>query len=247
MQAIRRADIKPLVINGAFSDVVNPALAKLNMAPDIGIGNVDNRIPAMRQITGSKLGVHPANVNVFWVACHYVSNRVPRHGNTGGAPHFLKIMVGDKDVTDEVGIDYVLEEIPKTWKRPTGREASALVASSVVKNILAMIDDRDLITHSPGPQGLPGGYPVRIGAKGAQVFLPQGLTLEEAIKINKEGLKYDGIEDILDDGTIVFTEKSVGIMKEYLGYDCKSLKVEEGEERAQELKEKLSALVKANQ
>jgi hypothetical protein len=246
MKAVRLSGIETLVINGAFSDVVNPALAKVGLAPTIGVGNLDNRIPEMCQIVGAKLGVHPANVMIFWVAAHYVTYRVMRFGETGGAPHFLKIMVGDKDVTEEVGVDYVLQEIPRRWARCTGQEASALVASSVVKNILAMVDDRDLITHSPGPEGLPGGYPVRIGAQGARVFLPAGISLEEAIRINMEGLRYDGIEAILDDGTIIFTDKAVSIMKKYVGYDCRPLKVEESLERSRELRERLNALIKAH-
>ena len=33
----------------------------------------------------------------------------------------------------------------------------------------------------PGPNGLPGGYPCRLGAKGAEVVLPDGLSLKEAM------------------------------------------------------------------
>jgi hypothetical protein len=59
--------------------------------------------------------------------------------------------------------------------------------------------------------------------------------MEEAIRINEEHQKYDGIEKIEDDGTVVHTEKAVKFMKETLGYDCSSVKIEENEEKAKEL------------
>jgi len=62
------------------------------------------------------------------------------------------------------------------------------------------------------------------------------LSLEEAIKINEEAQKFDGIQEIKEDGTVVFTEKAVRTMREMLSYECKELKLEESEERAIELR-----------
>ena len=75
---------------------------------------------------------------------------------------------------------------------------------------------------------------MRLSAKGAEVILPQELTLEQAIKINEDGEKFDGVEQIKDDGTIVYTDKSYSILKE-LGYDCKELPFDELESRSKEL------------
>jgi hypothetical protein len=61
------------------------------------------------------------------------------------------------------------------------------------------------------------------------------LTLEEAIGINEEGQRYDGIDRIDRDGTVHYTEKSVSIMKEMLGYDCKVMKLQETEAQSKEL------------
>jgi len=83
-----------------------------------------------------------------------------------------------------------------------------------VKNILAILNDTRELTHAPGPNGLPGGYPVRLSAKGAEVVLPEELSLEEAVRINEEAQKFDGIQEIKNDGTVFFTEKAVKIMRE---------------------------------
>ena len=84
---------------------------------------------------------------------------------------------------------------------------------------------------------MPGGYPVRLSSKeGAKVVLPEGLiSREEAIRINEEAQKVDGIERIEDDGTVVHTEKAAIFMKETLGYDCSRVKIEDNEEKAKEL------------
>lgn len=109
------------------------------------------------------------------------------------------------------------------------------MAASGVKNALALLRDTGLLTHSNGPQGLPGGYPVRLSAAGAEVYLPDGITLEEAVAINEGGQRSDGIEQIEDDGTVVYTDKAVQIVKEILGYDLAPLQFDDCDERAEEL------------
>jgi hypothetical protein len=91
------------------------------------------------------------------------------------------------------------------------------------------------LSHAPGPEGLVGGYPVHINKDGAKVFIPEGMTREKAIQINEEAQKWDGIEKIKEDGTVVFTDEAYKTFKDLLGYDCKEMKVEEIEMRAKEL------------
>ena len=86
----------------------------------------------------------------------------------------------------------------------------------------------------PGPNGLPGAYPCRLGEDGAEVFVPD-IGVKEAIKINQAGGQHDGIKRIKDDGTVVFMDENVEYMREVVGYDCKELKPSESEERAREL------------
>ena len=73
------------------------------------------------------------------------------------------------------------------------------------------------------------------------------MTLEEAIRINEEGQRYDGIERIDPDGTTHITDKAVAIMKEMIGYECKAMKLEETEERARELGAKFKEFAKKYQ
>jgi len=82
---------------------------------------------------------------------------------------------------------------------------------------------------------LPGGYPVRLGREVVQVVLPEDISLQEAIKINEEINRYDGIETIKDDGTVVITDKSHKIMRGLLGYDVKEFDVRDSAKLAGQL------------
>ena len=233
MMAVRKAGIKTHIVSSSFPDAVHPVLGKVGLAPTVGIGNFDLLIPRIKKVVSDKLGVPMHDISVFMVGHHVHDVLVEDFGTTGGAPYFLKILVGDRNVTKELSAEKIFSEPLPT---PPGNQSDQQVASSAVKNILAILNNTGELTHAPGPNGLPGGYPVRLSAKGAEVVLPEELSLEEAIKINEEAQKFDGIQEIKDDGTVVFTQKSVGIMREMLNYDCEELRLEESEKRAVELR-----------
>ena len=108
-------------------------------------------------------------------------------------------------------------------------------AASFLKNVLAVYyNTNEEMECVPGPNGLPGAYPCRLGENGAKVFVPD-IGVEEAIKINQVGGQHDGIERIKDDGTVVYMDENVEYMREVVGYDCKELKPSKSEERAWEL------------
>lgn len=234
MKAFKKAKISAHVISSPFPDAVNPVLGKVGLAPTVGLGNIDLMIPGIEKVVADKFKVPMHNVSTFMIAAHFLNDSLATYGTTGGAPYFLKILIGDKNVTDKLDSEKLLVEAHRYY--PKGRDDSIITASSAVKNILAILDDTGILTHAPGPAGLPGGYPVRLSSRGAEVVLPEEITLEEAIRINEEGLKCDGIERIKDDGTVVFTEKSADIMREMLEYDCRKLKLMECEERAKRLR-----------
>jgi hypothetical protein len=115
-------------------------------------------------------------------------------------------------------------------------------AASFLKNTLAVYyNTNQEMECVPGPNGLPGAYPCRLGENGAEVFVPD-IGVEEAVKINRAGAQYDGIESIKSDGTVVFREENVEYMREVVGYECEKLRPEESEERAQELNRLLKKL-----
>lgn len=232
MQAVKQSGIETHVVNAAFPDAVNPVLSKVGMGPTVGLGNMDNFIPGIQKIVAQKLDVAMRDVKVWMVAYHYLREAFRHFGSSAGAPYYCKIYVGDRDVTPQFDLEKLLLD---AINLVVGIRNDAAVASSGVKNVLAILWDTREITHAPGPAGLEGGYPVRLGANGAEVYLPAGLTLEKAIQINLEGQRCEGIERIEGDGTVVYTEKANEIMKSLLGYNCPRMTLAECDQRAEEL------------
>ena len=232
MLAIKASGWKCLVINSGFSDCSNLVLAKRGLAPTIGLGNIDLIVSIIQAGAARRLNVPVNNVRVYAVLHHHHFGCFMK-SSAGLPPYFLRIMVGDEDVTECFNTDQLLHELMQGYL--ASEHLNPVVAASGVKNALAMLFDTGLLTHSPGPQGLPGGYPVRLGADGAEVFLPTGLSLEEAVAINETCQVADGIARVEEDGTVIYTDESVQIFKELLDYDLKPLIFDECDERADEL------------
>lgn len=233
MMAIDKANITTHVVNTCYPDAVNAILAKVGLSPTIGGGNSDLLVPCLQKIAGEKMGVPSQNIAVYMIAHHFHVASLFHHGNMGGVPYFLKIMVGDQDISNELNLEKMLHETVRLL--PSGREMHPLVAASFVKNTIAILNDTGEITHAPGPEGLLGGWPVRLSKSGAQMLLPQGIDMSSAIHIVKTAQEGDGIENIKNDGTVVITQKAYSIMKKAFGYDCQAFSLEESEERANEL------------
>ena len=122
-----------------------------------------------------------------------------------------------------------------------GPDFTVFSASSAIKNMYALMDPVGIFTHSPGPQGLPGGYPVFISQRGAEVCLPEGITLQEAIEINEKSQYFDGIAKIEKGGTVHYSDFTAKILKDMLGFDKPTWKVQESYQVAKELMSKYRA------
>lgn len=238
MQAVKKSEIKMHVVNSAFPDLVNPALGKIGLTPTVGIGNIDNLVCSSKIVVSKMFGVPLRAVTIYMVAPHYFSYSVSRFGNDGGAPYYLKVMIDDRDVTGKIDREEFLTNFITIGKRPGGIHANPVVASSTCKIIMGILFDTKELGHAPGPNGLPGGYPIKLSAEGVEVFLPEELRLEEAIRINNEAQSLEGVESIQEDGTVILTDKSAGIFKKLLDFDCKSYTVQDCEIKAKELDEK---------
>jgi len=235
MQAIEHSEIKTRVVNGAYPDATNPTLAKVNMAPIAGIGNLELIIPQLRKVISIKMDVPMRSVFPLLVMHHYAEYWIVREGHTGGAPYYLKILVDGNDVTAELNIEELFKDIIKYAKRPGRPDGHYMVASSAIQKILALYFDTGEISHVAGPDGMVGGYPVCLSQEGVKLALPKEISKEEAININLDSQRLEGIEEIRDDGTVVFADKNSQIMKELLNYKCKTMKIDECEQRASEL------------
>ncbi|HYB85112.1 MAG TPA: NAD-dependent epimerase/dehydratase family protein [archaeon] len=241
MRAVKKAGTDTKVINAAFPDLSNVVLTKLGLMPVCGGGNMDFLCAFVRYVVSRELKIQTNDIFVYGVGHHgaYYTARM-------GEPYYLKILARGEDVTDKFPHDKLrkLCYAEGFFDRPQLKGPLVnqfRVAASFLQNTLAVyFNTRELRMSVPGPNGLPGAYPCRLGQEGAEIVLPDDMTLKNAIEINETGARFDGIETVRDDGTVVYLDQNVRDMDDVLGYRCKELRISEIDERAKELNTKLN-------
>ena len=232
MEALRDAAYPGVTLTAPFPDVVNCVLGRLDLAPTCGVGNVDEIVPKVRLLAAQRLAASPDAVRVLLVGHHALLSAVFGKPTGEIPPYFLRVEYGGQDVTGAISAD---ELLLAPYPLPSGPVTNFLTAGSVVRLIRAFLSDGEELLHAPAPNGLPGGYPVVVSSSGARPAPIEGLTLAEAIAINERSHRFDGIERIETDGTVVFCPEAVDVLRRELGYDCDRLAPNESEERAKEL------------
>lgn len=227
-EAVGRSGIDTNVINVAFPDVVNVALWKrFGFGPRAGAGNVEVCAAWVLRYAMEATGVPADGIEVSLVGSHALLAKGAE------VPHHFRLTVEGRDVTAEHDLDRIL----RTWPEPTdwGRaDVFSLFAASAVKNAVALTGETMLDSHVTAPDGLPGGYPARIGDGEIRLRLPEGLDRREAIAINEAAARWDGVDRIESDGTIVYTEAAQGAMAD-IGYGCEAVTFDDLEASAERL------------
>jgi len=232
MQAVKKSGLDVPIVNASYNDAVAPILSKVGLTPTVGAGNIDLLIPRIKKVVSEKLKVPMREVTVFLVAHHSVIT------TAGEAPFWYKILVRDKNVTDRFAVEEIRGAIPRHYRLEERWVEAPLqyhIAASFLRNILAVYFDTNELSHAPGPLGLPGGFPVRISSKGPEIVLPEELSLNDAVKLNEEAARFDGVEKIEDDGTLVITDRAAEVVRDALGFDHKRFRLAECAEKAKEL------------
>ena len=246
MRAIRLTGQAIILLNLAYPDVVSPVLHKVGLAPTTGVGDLANNIPALRTSIASTLLIPVEQVDVRLITARYTNYWMSRT-IIRNRPFHLTVLVNGEDVTQILDLETVFDSLSTRFKRQGGSTGSLMTATSAIVVCEGMMRDTGVITHAPGPNGFPGGYPVRVTARGVEIMLPDSLTMEDAVRINEANLQLDGIEKIESDGTVLFTETSTSKYKEILGYDCRRMPLSEVEEQAKELQARYVALARKYQ
>lgn len=232
MQAVKQVSEPPDVIDAPFPDFVNPVLATAGLAPLAGCGNVNLIAGLTRLLVAHDRGVNANDVHLYFISSHSVNESFLRDGNPGTAPYYFRAYISGVDVTNELDVEKILGEASA---RLGGVPTVAHTAASAVQVVMSLLRGDRMHLHAPGPNGLPGGYPVRLHSGHAEVLLPPELPLEEAIRINQAGLQVGGIEKITSDGTVYHTQAAAEFMQQHFGYDVPSFHLQETESLAYEL------------
>lgn len=246
MRAVSQSGVTPIVLNAAFPDAVHPALAPLGLSPDGGIGNVANYIPGLRTLVAQDVGAPLESVHVRFMAHHFVSFSVSRRGETFGAPYHLDIEIEGQNSSDQFDAPDLFRRLSVEQPRIGGKSGQYMTAASAVSLLLPIITSSTFRGHSPGVGGRIGGWPVKVTQGQLGLDLPEYLSEEQVAQTNAAGQVFDGIDRFEGDGTAVFSDRSVTIMKDVLGYSAETLHPLEAFEAADELRDRFLRLLKAS-
>jgi len=252
MEGLTAAGYEGHVINAVYPDVINVVLGKMGMAPTVGVGNVDEVVTKVRMVVARDLSIGPHDLDVRLVAHHALQRaafRRPQGRASAGTgpvgrrnddqlpPYYLWVGQQGRDLTEQADArGALLGPCPL----PDGPGWAGFTAASAVGLVGALLSERTWRMHAPGPAGLPGGYPIDVGGGKIVVSEIPNLSLDEAISINERSHRFDGIETIEEDGSVVFTEESAAVMRDALGYEGKTLQPAEAADRADELSRRFS-------
>ncbi len=241
MKAVKKSGIAAHVVNVTFPEITNRILWMKGIGPTVGAGNDEHLAAEIRMRVSERENVPISEVGLYFVG----SLSLLVYGPKKGVPFFLQLFVRENEVTSKYNTESLVEDAIKTrfFQGFGYRLIFSNIGASLIKNAMAILNDTNELMHVNAPNGLPGGYPTRLSAKGAEVVLPKGLTLEQAVGISKESLKWCGVEEIKDDGTVVYTDEAYSTAKELLGYDCKEIQFDEVEQWAKELTASLERII----
>lgn len=197
--AIKKLGLKAVLVNACYPDAVNPLLKSLELDITCGIGNISILSAAVSFL------VHNNRTESLKILAHHLHvNPQPSISPNYREP---RIWVESNEL-QSVG------EMLQPIRGIHGHELNQITGATAVKIILALYDTTPILLHVPGPNGLPGGYPVLIANKKVSLSLPMGISEEQAILWNKCCAKYDGVV-INNDGLAHFSHKASEILLKY--------------------------------
>ncbi|CAH1663890.1 conserved hypothetical protein [Hyphomicrobiales bacterium] len=168
--AITRAGKPVTLVNCSFPDVVNGMIRAMGHDVACGMGNV-----AILSNVFAGSAATPAGAEIK-VLAHYQNlaawRRCPDERD-GRAP---RVWLDGREAADVYARFADIQLTPEPVIEISG--------ASGVPMLLAMATGREWRGHVPGPNGLPGGYPVRLTGGKLELDLPAKLGLEEAIAWN---------------------------------------------------------------
>ncbi|HEY0719442.1 MAG TPA: KR domain-containing protein [Streptosporangiaceae bacterium] len=200
MQATVDTGYQGPVANVSFPDVTGPVLARLGLAPTVGLGNAAMILLRARSVL--RAAGPEAELPLLRVLAHHAQLGAVRQSRRPDDPAArARVYVGDDGVPD----DALAYQAPPLAPSPV-RSNFAAAASSIPVLHALLPGAGPLRWSTPSPHGLPGGYPVLIDQGEVSLDLPPGVTEDQAVRFNEQQALADGVERIDEDGTVHFTE-----------------------------------------
>ncbi|WP_083269953.1 hypothetical protein [Bosea vaviloviae] len=188
--AISRRGQPVTLLNCSFPDVVDGMITAQGHRVACGMGNV---AILSNVFAGSASVPRGAEVKVI---AHYQNLAAWRQAPSarGGRPP--RVWIDGQEVEDVFARFADIQLTPEPVIEISG--------ASGVPMLLAMASGRDWLGHVPGPNGLPGGYPVRLSKGELALDLPPGLGEDEAVRWNAAFEAQNGLV-VGSEGRVSFT------------------------------------------
>ncbi len=187
-EAMRVAGNKGAFINCCYADVANGIIAAKGLPMTCGVGNV----AILATMFEGDLGIRqPGYVKVLAHHHNLGTWRGPA-AERGGIPP--RTWINGEEIDDVYACFAHL--------RLTRESAIDISGCTAVPVILALVGHHNQVCHVPGPDGLPGGYPVKIEGGALSLDLPDGVNRDEAIAWNLHFEEVNGLV-VTDEGQVV--------------------------------------------
>jgi hypothetical protein len=209
------------VANLSFPDVNHVVLDRLGLAPTIGLGNVSISHLRVRAAVRKNLmheGVLADSFPLIRLIGHhnqvYNVMEAKAPDNPGES---IRVYLGEAGRRAD---ELAYQGYPIT----PGIDFNIITAAAALPVILALLPGAGPLRFSaPAPLGMPGGYPVVISDGSVELDLPENVDLQEAVDFQWQLARHDGVEEVAEDGTVLFTDKAKQAVKSIDPHLCEPL------------------------
>lgn len=218
-EALFLASSNAVHVNACYPDMTNAFLSSHKHGPRLGIGNISNLVPGLQLGFASELAVSPEEIEIRLVGHHYVSWNAPTEHGCADA-HYDLTVIHPKGKLHFCGpSDAPFAILRRTASRVRGLDGLGVTIGSAATVVGSLLGSSQHQHHSPGANGLPGGYPVKIDFDGkVNLNLPNELSEQQAVAINEQTQVLDGIAHV-EAGKVLATPKAKEAYSEILGTD----------------------------
>lgn len=188
-KAIKATGQNAALINCSFPDVVNGMLVAMGHPILCGTGNV-----AILSSVFAGSGVVPDGADLK-VLSHYQNLMSFRRAPSERGGETARVWIDNREVADVFALFAGVKLTPEPVIDISG--------ASGVPLMLAYVSGKQWRGHVPGPNGLPGGYPVVLEAGELKLDLPSDLGRDAAVAWNEAFERRNGL--IVEDGKAIYT------------------------------------------
>jgi len=203
MEAVRMLDFSAPVANLSLPDITHPVLRGRGLAPTIGLGNVSMQLLRVRSALRAKAATETADRElplIRLVGHHKQVYGVMTAESPADPDARVRVYLGEEGTRAD---DLAYQGFPLA----PSVDYNVVTAAAALPVLRALLPGAEPLRFSaPAPQGLPGGYPVRIAGGSVELDLPPSAELDEIVAFHIRIGRGDGIEGIAEDGTVTFTD-----------------------------------------